>query len=211
MNCNVCKTEKGENDFYYRKSGKIIKPCKECTKNRVSNNSAKIPIEVKRENWNKWSNLNRDHLNEYSSSYRANNKEILGNIAKKYRDSKRDDKHYQIVSSLRKKLVYYVIQKPSNNNIELFSATPKFIRAWIEYQFTEEMNWDNYGNYWNFDHINPYDNFNLEEDDEQLKCCHWSNIQPLSYKNNSGKKNKIDEELIIRKKNEAQIFKQEYQ
>lgn len=210
IHCNNCNSDKESDEFYFRKNGRMIRPCKECTKERVKQNSALIPIENKREKWNEWSNLNRDHLNEYSKVYRENKQEVLSNIASRYRNSKKDDQQYIISNSLRKKLRYYTIQYPSYLYIDLFSATSNFIRNWVEFQFTSEMNWDNYGTYWNFDHIIPYDNFDLTIKEEQHKCCHWSNIQPLEYSKNSGKKNKIDEELIDKKKKLAQKFKQEF-
>ncbi len=210
IHCNNCDTDKSQTDFYFRKNGRMVRPCKECTKERVNKNSAKIPIEIKREKWNEWSNSNREYLNEYSRDYRVSHQEIVSNIANKYKNSKKDDPQYIIANSLRKKLRYYIVQNPSDKHIDLFGATSNFVRNWIEFQFTSEMNWDNYGEYWNFDHIIPYDNFDLTTQEMQHICCKWSNIQPLLSSKNSGKKNKIDEFLIDEKRILAQKFKQEF-
>ncbi len=210
IHCNKCNIDKNLSEFYTRTNGIMIKPCKECTKKRVKKNNAETPIETKREKWNEWSKSNREHLNDYSKNYRETHQEIVCNIASNYRNSKKDDKQYINANSLRKKLRYYVIQNPSDTYIDLFGASSNFVRSWIEFQFSPEMNWDNYGKYWNFDHITPYDNFDLTIEDQQLKCCIWSNIQPLPYSKNSGKKNKIDLDLIEEKKNLAHKFKQEF-
>ena len=43
-------------------------------------------------------------------------------------------------------------------------------------KYTEiEMTWDNI----HIDHIKPVSAFNLDDEDEFLNCCHYSNMQPL--------------------------------
>jgi len=49
------------------------------------------------------------------------------------------------------------------------------------------MTWDNHGTgkngkgmkEWHIDHIIPCCKFNLSKDEEQRKCFHYSNLQPL--------------------------------
>jgi len=54
------------------------------------------------------------------------------------------------------------------------------------------MNWDNYGLYgWHIDHIIPCDAFNLIEEEEQLKCFHYTNLQPLWAEENLRKSNNL--------------------
>lgn len=59
----------------------------------------------------------------------------------------------------------------------------------IENKFTDEMNWDNYGKYWQLDHIKPVNSFNYETiyDDDFIKCWNLSNLQPLTPENNRKK------------------------
>jgi hypothetical protein len=54
----------------------------------------------------------------------------------------------------------------------------------LEYQFDENMSWDNHGKYWSIDHVIPCASFDMSNIDEQKKCFHWSNLQPLSIKEN---------------------------
>jgi 5-methylcytosine-specific restriction endonuclease McrA len=49
------------------------------------------------------------------------------------------------------------------------------------------MSWDNYGTYWQVDHIVPCSKFNLTDHSQVLKCFHFSNLQPLLSKRNKTK------------------------
>ena len=44
------------------------------------------------------------------------------------------------------------------------------------------------------DHIKPIAVFNLEDENELLACCHYSNLQPLLAKDNKCKSSKWNEE-----------------
>lgn len=63
---------------------------------------------------------------------------------------------------------------------DLLGCDEKFFRSWISHQFANGMSWENHGkNGWHFDHIIPCASFDLTKPEEQRKCFHWSNIQPL--------------------------------
>ena len=64
----------------------------------------------------------------------------------------------------------------------------QYLREWVEYNFTSEMNWENYGSYWSIDHIIPVCKFDLILEDEKLKCWNWSNLMPVTVKFNSSRK-----------------------
>jgi hypothetical protein len=52
--------------------------------------------------------------------------------------------------------------------------------AHLEAQFRDGMSWDNYGRYgWHIDHIIPCSSFDLTDTDQQRKCFHYTNLQPL--------------------------------
>jgi hypothetical protein len=52
------------------------------------------------------------------------------------------------------------------------------------------MTWNNI----HIDHIKPVSRFNLEDEEEFLKCCHYTNLQPLFAKDNLEKHNKWSEQ-----------------
>jgi hypothetical protein len=51
-------------------------------------------------------------------------------------------------------------------------------RQHLEKQFVNGMKWENYGE-WHIDHIIPCSSFDLSKIDEQKKCFHYTNQQPL--------------------------------
>ena len=75
--------------------------------------------------------------------------------------------------------------------MKLVGCLIEFLIEYIEDKFTSEMNWDNYGTYWEIDHIIPCDSFDLTVPEEQKVCFHYLNLQPLTIKENREKSNKI--------------------
>ena len=62
------------------------------------------------------------------------------------------------------------------------------VRINIENKFTKGMNWDNYGE-WHVDHIMPLASAKNEQ--ELMKLCHYTNLQPLWAVDNIKKGSKI--------------------
>jgi len=57
------------------------------------------------------------------------------------------------------------------------------------------MTWENHGE-WHIDHIKPCSLFNLLNEDEQKKCFHYTNLQPLWASENLSKGCKYENETI---------------
>ena len=57
--------------------------------------------------------------------------------------------------------------------------------------FHPGMSWDNYGSAWHIDHIRPCSSFDFSDPEQQKKCFHFSNLQPLWDEINTVKSNRI--------------------
>ena len=64
----------------------------------------------------------------------------------------------------------------------------------LETQFKQGMTWENMGK-WEIDHIVPCASFDLTKKEEQEKCFHWTNLQPLWAQENRIKQAQISEEF----------------
>ena len=58
--------------------------------------------------------------------------------------------------------------KKQSETFEVLGCSWEFFKSHIESSFTEEMTWDNHGE-WHIDHILPCASFNLINEEEQKK------------------------------------------
>ena len=71
--------------------------------------------------------------------------------------------------------------------MEYINCTVKYLHEFLEFRFTDGMSWDNYGKKWHIDHIIPCASFDLKCPEQQKKCFHYTNLQPLWAKDNQEK------------------------
>jgi hypothetical protein len=114
--------------------------------------------------------------------------------------------NYRIKKSLAARL-RNVLNK-TDTTMNYIGCNIQYFREWIEYNFTEEMNWDNYASLWSIDHIIPVCKFDLTIENEKLNCWNWSNMMPVTIKYNSSKKS-IDIEQINYIIQKIEKFKEE--
>jgi hypothetical protein len=82
------------------------------------------------------------------------------------------------------------LQLQNKNQRKTFSAIgcdPEALVIRLESQFTAGMDWNNFGTYWEVDHIRPCSSFDLSKPSELNKCFHFSNLQPLQKSENRKK------------------------
>jgi hypothetical protein len=78
----------------------------------------------------------------------------------------------------------------SKRTRELLGCHQDDFKIYIEKLFLTGMSWENYGN-WHVDHIIPCDSFDLSTEENQRKCFHYKNLQPLWAADNLSKGCKI--------------------
>ena len=101
------------------------------------------------------------------------------------------DMNYKIRLDYRNKLNNAIINnRESELTKELLGCTVEEARKHLESQFKKRMSCKNHGK-WHIDHIIPCAAFNLENKEEQRKCFHYTNLQPLWAKKNLEKSDKI--------------------
>lgn len=94
---------------------------------------------------------------------------------------------YRLKTNLRRRINRALSgQKKSNATMKMTGCNITELKAHLESQFTNGMSWDNYGK-WHVDHIIPCAMFDLSNHNEQSKCFHYTNLQPLWAEDNARK------------------------
>jgi hypothetical protein len=155
----------------------------------------------------------KDRHREYGKVYYRKNKKIIKEKAKKNRprfrkyrsdydkSRKNTDPNYKIRRLLSSRLVNAIKSQKvykTHNTLELLGCSISEVRRHIESKFQAGMNWSNHGKHgWHIDHIVPCAAFDLTNENEQRRCFHWSNLQPMWASENQSKKDKTDGQLML--------------
>jgi hypothetical protein len=115
--------------------------------------------------------------------------------------------NYRLKKSIAARLRSVLVKEESTMNY--IGCNIQYLREWFDYNFTDEMSWDNYGSYWQIDHIIPVAKFDLTNEDEKFACWNWTNLMPVTISYNSSKKNKIDFNQIEYVISKLEKFKEE--
>lgn len=135
---------------------------------------------------------NKEKVKEYKAKWLLNNpnkrKISANNYAKnnlskslEYQKEKRKfNIEYKIKGNLRGRL-YKALNglTKSNSTLTLIGCSVSSLKVYLEKKFLPTMTWENYGSLWHIDHIVPCSSFNLTLEEEQKKCFHYTNLQPL--------------------------------
>ncbi len=82
--------------------------------------------------------------------------------------------------------------KKSESTMQLTGISLDGLRAHLESLWQPGMTWENHGlKGWHIDHILPCASFDLSDPEQQRKCFHYSNLQPLWAIDNIRKKDKL--------------------
>jgi len=135
-------------------------------------------------------NLDRDAYNKKQREDWAKNNEKRNATRRINLQKRRDeDAQYRMKMALHVRLYGAVKRQKgikSSKTLELLGCTIEDLRLFLETEFSEGMTWENYGE-WHIDHIRPCASFNLEDPEEQKRCFHWTNLQPLWAQDNMRK------------------------
>jgi hypothetical protein len=114
--------------------------------------------------------------------YEKNKKAYIKRVTKKRNERLKTDLAFRLKYRCNARLrtaIHAQGAKKTNRTIDLLGCSPIELRQHLEKQFDAKMNWENYGTYWHIDHIKPCASFDLTKPEEQRKCFHYSNLQPL--------------------------------
>lgn len=195
--CSKCEEEKRLEDFTPKENR-----CKSC-KNEYNvryRNENKEKVYAKCREWN---NKNQDKVQESHKKWvetheeehklikkKAFNKHIAieenkvkrKKIDRLYKNKLRNESlEFKIKDSVQS-IINYHIKKKTTTTIKYLGCSIQEYIIYLESQFLPEMNWENYGIYWEIDHIIPL---------SKGGSFYYTNTQPLTVTENRKKSNKL--------------------
>ena len=110
-----------------------------------------------------------------------------------YKNKRKNDINYKIKDNIRRRVNYAIKHsKKSDSSKKLLGCTLDQFKRHIENLWLDGMSWESYGKLgWHLDHIIPCASFDLTDPQQQQKCFHYSNMQPLWAKDNLVKYKKL--------------------
>lgn len=176
--CTSCQEEFPATSEYFgkHKGGKygLLAKCKVCHKNYQKE------LYLKHRN---------KRLNDVKKYQIKNKNKIRKRLAKSTLNRYHNDTHFKIKMNLSRRLRQF-IKKEGKRTVDFIGCSIDYIKIHLEKQFTTGMTWDNYGK-WHIDHIMPCASFDLTDPEQQKKCFHYSNLQPLWAVDNLRKSDKV--------------------
>lgn len=86
---------------------------------------------------------------------------------------------YRLEVLLRTRFYKAVKRYKVKSALYLVGCSSEELKDYISSKWRPEMNWLNFGEIWEIDHIVPINSFDLTSPIEQEKCFHYTNLQPL--------------------------------
>lgn len=179
--CSRCNETKDSSEFRTHKSY-----CKKC-ENKQTYESRK--------------DIQYENIKEYLKEYYRNNRDKINKWRREYKKDRIENDELFKCSLMLSNVARHSIQSnggvKNSKSEEIIGMSKIEFKLYLESKFEDWMTWENYGLYngelnygWDIDHIVPLSSAKTEE--ELIKLCHYTNLQPLcSYTNRYLKRNKI--------------------
>lgn len=165
--------------------------------------TSKIYYETHKEQIKEYFENNRERIKEYHRKYYQKNKKLFSQKQKEYDKTHKEERNRRQQNKLKTNINYKIAhylrtrlnkvlkgERKSESILKLLGCSLDAFKSHLESNFTQGMSFENYGK-WHIDHIKPCASFDLSVNDEQSKCFHYTNLQPLWAKDNLEKYTKI--------------------
>lgn len=87
----------------------------------------------------------------------------------------------------------YVLDKnPCSFYAPYFGIDIENFRKWIEIQFDKGLNWENFAEEWQFDHIIPVTYFDFAVEEDLKLCWNFINVRVEKFDRNKNRANRLD-------------------
>lgn len=185
---NLEKLRDKDHQYYLKNSERIKEYSKEYYQ---------INIERHKEKSKEWYLANQDKVKESRQRYIDKDPEAVKKYMNEYMKNRyATDINYKIKSIINKRLRDGLRSTKNFPTIDYLGCSIEHFKAWMEYQFDDNMSWENLGSYWHIDHVKPCSSYNFNSHSQIFECYNWSNLRPLEKTENIRKSNKVIPDLI---------------
>jgi hypothetical protein len=201
--CKVCKNAKVKElaHKYASQENRETKDTKVCSRCKIEKNISEY-VNNRFQKDGKANECKNCRHNYYLASAEARIK-----YQKAYITTRRqNDPEFKLLTNMRCRLGDALRGKSkSQTTRQLVGIDFEIFTKWIQFQFDEEMTMENYGSYWQIDHVLPLSSFNLL-DEELHRAMNWVNLRPLLPLKNLQKASKIDRWLYVMQEVKSHYF-----
>ena len=194
--CPTCDSWKDLSEYNKQSSSwdKLARMCRKCYCEYKTN---------KRKNDEKYKQSDILYKQKYEQSgrrkevskirYEEKKDEILKKCIAYNKKKYNTDPYFKVVCCMRSRISKLLKQKNADKYNKFYTylgcSKQDFI-LYFQAKFKEGMTWKN-RHLWHIDHVLPCSSFDLTKPEEQAKCFHYTNLQPLWASENLSKGNRI--------------------
>jgi hypothetical protein len=187
--CKKCNIEKTLEYF----STEVGSHGKTYTRNTCKNcKCTQVNAETKRARHKRYSEKNKEKRKKYDKD----NRQIF---SKKENERYHSNPEFRLRKILRSNLKIRLkrfFQSKKGSAVKDLGCSIEELKKYLESKFKDGMTWENYGKKWHIDHIRPLSSFSLQDREQFLQACHYTNLQPLWAEENLKKSDKYEERTI---------------
>lgn len=172
--CCTCNETKPYSEFYKNKTNKdgYEYYCKSCKNIQRAKNK-----DVDKRYYQK----NREERIAKAKAYENANREKVRENHRLYMKRKRQDPKFRLQQSIKSLINFHLKIKSKKTNEYLGCSYEEYV-VYLEKQFDQNMNWENYGTYWEIDHTIPL---------SKNGSFYYLNTTPMTISENRSKSNKL--------------------
>lgn len=142
---------------------------------------------------NSYNKMHREERQRYFQAYyKINKKQVNKKNIKRYKQRLKTDINFKLAHNLRVSLVQALKKNfKSGSAVKDLGCSITFLKIYLQSKFYDCMSWDNYGSYWEIDHIEELHTFDLTNRKQFLRAVHYTNLQPLTIEDHEKKTNRV--------------------
>ncbi len=184
--CSKCNQPKDDSQY-----GKYTDPRTGKLRLRKICNPCRTQVEGVR------SRENAERSNGYKKKWRDGHKDEIRDYERvRTRDKRQNDRIYNRRRQINAQLARAIRTRAEDTELDKVNCSVRQVKKWFKFQFQE--GWDFTDNKkWNIDHVVPLSFFDLDNEQEELMACHWSNVRPVEPNENRRKSDKIVKDTVL--------------